>query len=71
MSLQHHEMPAKDCPFCGSRMAVDEGMDTLVGSRPVSQVGSGESVPVATYACEGCGFVAAFNAVTLGAHSEL
>ena len=71
MSQTHHEMPAKDCPFCDSRMVVDENLDTLVGAGPSHKVDASEAVPVATYACPGCGFVAAFNAVTLGAHSEL
>ena len=66
-----HQMPTKDCPFCDSRMIVDEDMDTLVESGPSHKAGAGEPVPVTTYACPGCGFVAAFNAVTLGAHSEI
>lgn len=52
-------------------MIVDENMDSLVKSRPIHEVDAGEAVPVATYACPGCGFIAAFNTVTLGAHSEL
>lgn len=64
-------MPVKDCPFCNSRMIVDEDMDPLIGSGPSQTADAGEAVPVAAYGCPSCGFIAAFSAVSLGAKSEI
>ena len=71
MSQTHHEMPAKDCPFCDTRMIVDEALDTIVEGGVSHKVDAGEAIPVAAYACPRCGFIAAFNAVTLGDRSEM
>ena len=68
---EQHQTPAKDRPFRNSRMTVDEDMDTLIGSRPSQKTDASEAVQFAAYGCPSCGFIAAFNAVTLGAKSEI
>lgn len=71
-NTQHQrQMPAKDCLFCGSPMNVNVELNALVRSEPPSEIVASEAVPVATYACPECGFIAAFNAISLGAPTEL
>ena len=59
--LQTKDFPIKDCLFCHTRMSLNLGMNVLATFEPPDRVIASGGIPLVTYICRSCGFVACFE----------
>jgi hypothetical protein len=59
--LQVKDFPEKRCLFCNTRMSLNLGMNALVVFEPPEKIITSAGIPVITYICPSCGFVASFE----------
>jgi|GEM_PF-5388569 hypothetical protein len=60
--LKAKDYPAKTCLYCGKRMNLSLDMQILIAFEPPMKVISSGGVPLITYTCHSCGFIACFDA---------
>lgn len=61
-----NQVLTKKCVFCESKMKLNTDLNFLVGFERPSKVITSTGMPLVTYTCPNCGFVATFNAEVLG-----
>jgi hypothetical protein len=54
--------PVRNCLFCETKMNINMGMNMLLELEPPTKVIASSGIPLVTYVCPSCGFVACFNA---------
>jgi hypothetical protein len=59
--LQVKDFPIKKCLFCHNRMSFNLNMNILSHFEPPDKVISSGGLPIITYICPSCGFVACFE----------